>query len=194
MTGLKVFILSLICLVAGTIIFTMRFSDRGEGEKPLPVTTKADLTLKNIYFVGEGSGLREWELEAKGARHFQKGKMTILEDIKAAFYVKEGGVIRLKGDRGKILHGTKDIELQGNIVVFTPEGYQLTTDGLHYFDRAKQIRSSQRVDIAGNGLEIAGEGMSIDLVTGKLTMGGRVETVLSEALKGWKGMLPQWNQ
>jgi len=194
MTGLRIFILLLICLVMAAIIFTIQLSRRGEEERLPLMETEADLTLKNIHLVGDRSGVKGWELEAKEARHFLEGNMTMLEGIEAAFYIEEGGVIRLKGDRGKILHETKDIELQGNIVVFTTDGYQLTTDGLHYFDGAKQIRSSQRVDIAGNGLKITGEGMSIDLVTGKLTMGGRVETVLSEALKGWKGMLPQLNR
>jgi LPS export ABC transporter protein LptC len=191
MTGLRILILSLIFLVAGATTFTIRFSHRGEGENPPPVWTEADLTLKNIHFVGDKSGLKEWELEAKEARHFQEGKMTMLEDIEAAFYIEEGGVIRLRGDRGSILHGTRDIELQGNIVIFTTDGYQLTTDGLHYVNKTKEIRSPRRVDIAGNGLEITGKDMCIDLVTGKLTMRGRVDTVLFEALGRWKDMLPQ---
>jgi LPS export ABC transporter protein LptC len=189
MTGLRILILSLIFLVAGATVFTIRFSKRGEGESPPPVETEADLTLKNIHFMGDKSGLKEWELEAKEARHFQGGKM--LEDIEAAFYIEGGGVIRLRGDRGKILHGTRDIELQGNIVIFTTDGYQLTTDGLHYVNRTKEIRSSRRVDIAGKGVEITGKDMCIDLVTGKLTMGGRVDTVLFEALGGWKDMVPR---
>ena len=193
MTGLRIFILSLICLLVGATILTIRFGHRGEKENPPPMETKADLTLKNIYFVGEGSGLKEWELEAKAAQHFQEGKMTMLEDIKAAFYIKEGGVIRLRGDRGRIFHGTRDIEVQGNIVIFTPDGYQLTTEGLHYVDEAKQITSSQQVDIAGKGLEITGKDMSIDLVTGKLSMRGRVDTVLLKPLEGWKDMLPRWD-
>lgn len=191
MTGLKIFILSLILMVAGATILTMRFSHRGKGESSPPVETEADLTLKNIHLVGDRSGLKEWELEAKVARHFQEGKITMLEDIEAAFNIKEGGVIRLRGDRGRILHGTKDIELQGNIVIFTPDGYQLTTEGLHYVDRTRQIRSSRRVDITGKGLEITGKDMCIDLITGKLSMGGRVDTVLSNALEGWKGVLPK---
>jgi len=193
MTGLRIFILSLICVVAGALLLTVLGSRRGEEEGPPPMEVKADLTSKNIRLVGEGSRLKEWELRAREARHFHKGKMTVLEGIEAAFFIEKGGVIRLKGDRGRILHRTKDIELQGNIVILTGDGYQVTTDGLHYVDKTRQIRSSQRVDIAGNGLEITGTGMSIDLVTGKLSMGGRVETVLSRAVQGWKGMVPPWD-
>ncbi|MFQ5843285.1 MAG: LPS export ABC transporter periplasmic protein LptC [Thermodesulfobacteriota bacterium] len=193
MTGLRILVLSLIFLVAGATIFTIQFSNRGEGESPLPVETDADCTLKDIHFVGDKSGMKEWELEAKEARHFQEGKMTMLEDIEAAFYIKEGGVIRLKGDRGRILHGTRDIELQGNIVIFTTDGSQLTTDNLHYVDKTKQIRSSRRVDIGGKGLEITGRDMCIDLVTGKLTMRGRVDSVLFDALGGWKDVVPRWD-
>jgi len=194
MTGLRIFILSLICLVAGVTLFTLQLSRRGEEESLPHMEADADLTSKNIHLVGDRSGLKEWELEAKEARHFLGGKMTMLEDIEAVFYVEDGGVIRLKGDRGRILHGTKDIELQGNVVIFTADGYQLTTHGLQYVDRTRQIRSSERVDIAGKGLEITGKDMCIDLVTGKLSMGGRVETVLSEALEGWKGALPRWDR
>jgi LPS export ABC transporter protein LptC len=193
MTRLRIFILSLICLVAGVLLLTFQGSRRGEEEGPPPLETRADLTSKNIRLVGEGSGLKQWELRAREARHFQGGKMTVLDGIEAAFFIERGGVIRLKGDWGRILHRTKDIELQGNIVIFTADGYQLTTDGLQYVDRTRQIQSSHRVDIAGNGLEITGKGMSIDLVTGKLSMGGRVETVVSKALQGWKGIVPRWD-
>jgi LPS export ABC transporter protein LptC len=191
MTRLRILVLSLIFLVAGAITFTIQFSNRGEQESSPPVETEADLTLKNIHFVGDKSGLKEWELEAKEARHFQEGKVTMLEDIEAAFYIEEGGVIRLRGDRGRVLHGTKDIDLQGNIVIFTTDGYQLTTDGLHYVDKTREIRSPRRVDIAGKGVEITGKDMCIDLVTGKLTMRGRVDTVLFNALGGWKDVVPQ---
>jgi LPS export ABC transporter protein LptC len=194
MTGLRIFILSLICSVAVATILTIQLSRRGEEENPPQMEIEADLTSKNIHLVGDRSGLKGWELEAKKARHFLSENMTMLEGIEAAFYIEKGGVIRLKGDRGKILHRSKDIELQGNVLVFTADGYQLTTNGLHYLDGAKQITSSHRVDITGNGVEIAGKGMSIDLVTGKLTMAGRVETVFSDALQGWKGMVPGWSR
>jgi LPS export ABC transporter protein LptC len=194
MTGLRIFILSLICSVAVATLLTIQLSRRGEEESVPQMEVEADLTSKNIHLVGDRSGLKGWELEAKKARHFLDENMTMLEGIEAAFYIEKGGVIRLKGDRGKILHQSKDIELQGNVLVFTADGYRLTTNGLHYFNGAKQITSSHRVDITGNGVEITGKGMSIDLVTGKLSMAGRVETVLSDALKGWKGMVPGWNR
>jgi hypothetical protein len=71
MTRLRILVLSLIFLVAGAITFTIQFSNRGEQESSPPVETEADLTLKNIHFVGDKSGLKEWELEAKEARHFR---------------------------------------------------------------------------------------------------------------------------
>ncbi len=194
MTGLRIVIIALICFVAAATLLTLQWSRRGEEESPPPIEAEADVTSKNIHLVGDKSGLKGWELEAREARHFLAGKTTMLEGIEAAFHIEKGGVIRLKGDRGKIHHGTRDMELQGNIVILTSDGYRLMTDGLQYVDKARQIRSSQRVDIAGEGVEVTGQGMSIDLVTGKLTMGGRVETVLSESLKGRKGMVPGWNR
>jgi LPS export ABC transporter protein LptC len=191
MTRLRIGILLLICLVGVGTLLTIRFSRTGDEGRPLRIEIDADLTSKNIRLVGDKSGFKEWELEAKFARHFQERKTTIFEDIEAAFYIEKGGLIRLKGDRGKLYHGTKDIELQGNVVIFTTDGYRLTTDGLHFVNEERQIRSSERVDIAGNGLEITGRGMSIDLVTGKLSMGGRVDTIFSGAFKGWKGMVPR---
>jgi LPS export ABC transporter protein LptC len=191
---LRIFLISLICVVAAVTLFAIQRSRRGEEQGSPPVEVEADLTSKNIHLVGDKSGLKGWELEAKEARHFLGGKTTVLEGIEAVFYIEKGGAIRLTGDSGKILHETRDIELQGNIVISSADGYQVMTDSLQYDDGERKIRSSQRVDIAGKGMEITGMGMSIDLVTGKLTMGGRVETVLSESLRGWQGMLPRWRQ
>jgi LPS export ABC transporter protein LptC len=193
-TWLRISLISLICVVAAATLFAIQWGRRGEEEGPPPVKMEADLTSKNIHLVGDKSGLKGWELEAKEARHFLGGKMTVLEGIEAVFYIEKGGAIRLTGDRGKILHRTRDIELQGNIVISNADGYQMRTEGLQYDDGKRKIGSSQRVDIAGRGLEITGKGMSIDLVTGRLTMGGGVETVLSESLREWEGVLPRWNQ
>ncbi|UCD70654.1 MAG: LPS export ABC transporter periplasmic protein LptC [Syntrophobacterales bacterium] len=184
MTRLKIIILSLICLLAVVILSTIRFIPTGEEETFLPMETEADLTSKNFHLVGDRSGLKEWELEAKEAWHFQDGKMTMLEDIEAAFYIEEGGLIRLRGDHGRILHSTRDIELQGNIIIFTADGCQLTTEDLNYVNRTRKIKSSKRVDITGRGMEITGRDMCIDLVTGKLTMKGSVDTILFDAFGG----------
>jgi LPS export ABC transporter protein LptC len=195
MTRLKIIILALICLLAGATLLTIKFSHLGEDEGPLPtIETEADLTSKNIHLMGDTSGLKEWELEAREARHFLTENMTVLEGIEASFYVREGGLIRLRGDRGRVHHATRDIEVQGNIVILTDDGYQLRTDGLQYVDGARRITSSDPVEIAGDGLAITGDGMCIDLVTGRLSMGGRVETLLSAALRGWDGMMPGWRQ
>jgi LPS export ABC transporter protein LptC len=192
MTGVRVVIIGLICFVAAAALFTVPWARRGEEESPPPIEAEADVTARNIHLVGDSSGVKGWELDAREARHFLGGKTTMLEGIEAAFYIENGGVIRLKGDHGEIHHGTRDIELQGNIVILTSDGYRLMTDGLQYVDKARQITSSQRVDIEGQGLQVMGKGMSIDLATGRLTMGGRVETVFSESLKGPTSIVPGW--
>jgi LPS export ABC transporter protein LptC len=191
MTRLKIVILILICLLAGGTMLTLRLSHLGDGEGPLPtIETEADLTSKNIHLVGDKSGSKEWELEARKAQHFLAENMTVLENIEASFYVREGGLIRMRGDKGRVHHATRDIEVQGNVLILSDKGYQLRTDGLQYVDSARRITSSDRVAIAGDGLEITGDGMCIDLVTGRLSMEGGVETHLSKALRGWNGMLP----
>ncbi len=191
MARLKIIILVLICLLAGGTFLTIKLSHLGDGENPLPtVETEADITSKNIHLVGDKSGSKEWELEAREAQHFVTENMTVLEGIEASFYVRQGGLIRMRGDKGRVHHATRDIEVQGNIVILTDDGYQLRTDGLQYVDSARRITSSDRVEIAGDGLEITGDGMCIDLVTGRLSMGGGVDTLLSKALRGWDGMLP----
>lgn len=191
MTRLKIVILILICLLAGGTMLTLKLSHLGDGEGPLPIIeTEADLTSKNIHLVGDKSGSKEWELEARGAQHFLTENMTVLENIEASFYVREGGLIRMRAEKGRVHHATRDIEVQGNVLILTDQGYQLRTEGLQYVDSARRITSSDRVAIAGDGLKITGDGMSIDLVTGRLSMGGGVETHLSKALWGWDGMLP----
>ena len=64
MTGLRILILSLILLITGATIFTIRLSNRGEGEIPPPVEMEADLTLKNIRFVEADSRIRGDLIEA----------------------------------------------------------------------------------------------------------------------------------
>jgi LPS export ABC transporter protein LptC len=191
MTRLKIVILILICLLAAGTMLTLKLSHLGDDEDLLPtIETEADLTSKNIHLVGDKSGSKEWELEARKAQHFLAENMTVLENIEASFYVREGGLIRMRGDKGRVHHATRDIEVQGNVLILSDKGYQLRTDGLQYVDSARRITSSDRVAIAGDGLEITGDGMCIDLVTGRLSMGGGVETHLSKALRGWNGMLP----
>ena len=190
MRWLRIFLISLICVVAAATLFGIQWSRKGGEPSPPSVEVEADLTSKNIHLVGDKSGSKQWELEAREAQHFLTENMTVLEGIEASFYVRQGGLIRMRGDQGRVHHATRDIEVQGNVLILTDQGYQLRTDGLQYVDSARRITSSDRVAIAGDGLKITGDGMSIDLVTGRLSMGGGVETHLSKPLWGWDGMLP----
>ena len=137
----------------------------------------ADLTLEEIHYVETKGEKKAWELTAKSGQHFSETDYTTLEDLMVTFYAEGGRIITLKGNEGS-MKGRKEIEVRGDVVITSSDGYRVTTDSLHFDDEQRRITTEDPVLLEGKGLRVKGVGVVVDLNTQKLSILRKVETVI----------------
>ena len=137
----------------------------------------ADLTLEEIHYVETKGDKKEWELRAKSGQHFRKDDYTTLEDLTVTFYAAEGRIITLRGDEGS-MKGRKEIEVRGDVVITSSDGYRVSTNSLRFDDAKQQIFTEDPVMFEGKRLQVQGVGAVVDLKTKKLFILRKVQTVI----------------
>ena len=141
----------------------------------------ADIRIEQARYVETRDGRKEWELEADSAQYFKNDNLTAFENIKVIFYSQNGMNYILKGKKGRLRNDTKDMDVSGDVVVTSADGYQLRTDSLKYSAVVKQISTKDRVVFIGTNIRIEGIGFLADMITERVSVFANVRTVLKDA-------------
>lgn len=183
----KIAIMLSILLIGGVVVVTLwvnlqeRKKALEEAEKVPNISTEgADQRLEKIHFVEEKHGKKTWELEAKAIYQYQGQNILLLEDVKVIYYAKDGRSFTLSGDKGKVHQDSKDMELVGNVILTSTDGYRLKTQSMTYQHLSKQARTPDPVEFEGEQIRLTGKGMLVD-------MEAKTFKVLSQAKTQWKG-------
>ena len=136
------------------------------------------MRLEKIRFVEDKHGQKTWELEAKSVHQYQEQNIMVLEDVKATFFTKEGRTFFLTGKQGKVYQDSKDVELVGDVVLTSSDGYQLKTHSAFYCNLGKTVSTSDPVEIEGEQLRLTGKGMLVDMEAKTFKIFSQVKTQL----------------
>ena len=122
-----------------------------------------NLTLNHFEYRDVKKGNARWSVWADTATYFDDRKETVLDQVKAIFYLKNGGQVELLGERGVLHTDTNNMEISGNVGVTFGKDYKVTTDRLLY-DRDKElIYTSAQLVLKGPGLTTTGQGMRLEI-------------------------------
>lgn len=183
----KIAIMLLILAIGGIALASLwvNFQERKkileETDKAPKISTEgADQRLEKIHFVEEKQGKKIWELEAKTILQYQEQNLLLLEDVKVVYYAKDGRSFTLTGEKGKVYQDSKDMELTGNVVFASTDGYRLKTHSMSYKHSTKQARTPDPVEFEGEQIHLTGKGMLIN-------MEEKTFKVLSQAKTQWRG-------
>jgi len=186
MKRIKIVILISIILIGGIVLVTLwgnlrerKASEAGE-ELPNISTGGADMRLEKIRFVEDKHGQKTWELEAKSVQQYQDQNTMVLEDIKVTFYAKEGRTFFLTGKKGTVYQDSKNVDLLGDVVLTSSDGYKLKTHSVAYRHSEKIISTSDPVEIEGEQIRLTGKGMLVNIED-------KTFKILSQVKTQWKG-------
>ncbi len=181
----KIVILLLIVLIGGIVLVSLRTNLRArkaseDGEKGPKVSTEgADMQLKKIRFVEDKQGQKTWELEAESVQQYQEQNIMVLEDVKVTFYAKEGRIIYLTGKQGKVYQDSKNVELSGDVVLTSNDGYQLKTQSASYRHSENTVSTADPVEIEGEQIRLTGKGMMVNVEAKTFKILSEVKTQLT---------------
>jgi len=165
----KIAILISILLIGGIVLVRLwvnlqeRKASEAAVEIPKPSTGDASQELQKVHFVEDKHGRKTWELEAKTVRLYQEENISVLEDVKVTFYAKEGRIFYLTAKQGKVHQDSKDVELMGDVVLTSNDGYQLKTQSASYQHSEKTVSTSDPVEIEGEQIRLTGKGMLVNM-------------------------------
>lgn len=179
--GLRVFLFLFLLsslIAIGVSLLISYHSRREASEVKTFASTEADVGFDRMHYVETRDGQREWELEAVSARYFKGENLTMLDRVKVVFYSKKGITYTLEGREGRFKNDTRDVEVRGDVVITSSEGYQLKTDSLKMVSGGKEISTEDRVVLKGPRLDGEGVGLLIDREAERLTLLNNVKVIL----------------
>jgi len=182
----KIAILISIVLVGGIVLVSlwMNLKERKTSEKlsevPKVSTDGADTRLEKIHFVEDKRGQKTWELEATSVEQYQGQNMLVLKDVKVTFFSKDGRYFVFTGKQGKVYQDSKNLEIAGDVVLTSSDGYSLKTQSITYDHKERKARTPDLVEIEGEQLRLVGRGMLVD-------MEAKIFKILSQVKTQWRG-------
>lgn len=132
--------------------------------------------MTGVQFEQSKNGKKEWFLTASRLSSSENDSFMKLEDVKALFFGKTGEAeeTRIKSQKARYNSDTRQITLQGDVVVQNDKGYEMKTDSLEYLADEKKIRTTSAVNIQGNNITVSGNQLLYDTVTGNYSLEGNV--------------------
>ena len=189
MRKLKWTLLISIVVIGATVLSSLwiNLQDRkaSEEEKAGPTFSSEDakMVLEKIHFVEDKKGKKTWELEAKSIQQNREEDLMVLEDVKVTVYTEDGRSFVISGKQGKVSLESKDMDLQGDVVVSLSDGYRLRTQSVAYRHQERKAGTSDPVEIDGEQIHVAGKGMIVNMEERTFKILGQVKTRLKRGGK-----------
>ncbi|MFP3869323.1 MAG: LPS export ABC transporter periplasmic protein LptC [Syntrophobacteria bacterium] len=134
------------------------------------------LTLNNFDYCDVREGRARWTLNAAKARYFDDRQETVLSEIRAVIFLRDGREVELQARDGVFHNDSKNIEVSGNVRVNYGGMYLLVTDHLAYDHDRDVIYTSAPVSGHGQGITLKGQGMELKIHECTLSILEGVET------------------
>jgi LPS export ABC transporter protein LptC len=145
---------------------------RGNPLKALDDLSNSGLHIKDFSRAKVEDGRKIWELIGDEANYFKEQKEAIIKNPKFYYYDTKGETAETTGATAHLFFNERELEkmeLQGGVQV-SYQGYVLKSKEAIYLPAEERIVLPTRTIVAGNGLELEGSRMEVELASKKLRM------------------------
>lgn len=154
-------------------IWAMKVSEiRKNPLRALDYLPESALQIKDFRRAKVEDGRKIWELVGDEARYFKDQREAVIKNPKFFYYDSKGETAETTGATAHLFFNERELEkmqLQGGIQV-SYQGYVLKSEEAIYLPAHQRIVLPSRALVAGNGLELEGSSMEVELETKKLRM------------------------
>lgn len=134
--------------------------------------------LREIHLVQTREGVKQWELKAEAVAYQDSDHLVSFKKVTLTYYPKGEKPILLVGNQGNLDSRSKNISIEGEVVVSHPEGYELKVPYLYYRDDVREISTEGEIFFQGPSLKLEGQGMTMNLESQKLWIRKNVRMTL----------------
>ena len=146
--------------------------------KALDYLPESALRLKDFHRAKIENGRKVWELFGDEANYFKEQKEAVVKRPRFYYYDKKGNIAETKGDEALVYLNEKELErmeVRGAIQV-TFQGYVLKSEEANYLPAKDQIVLPTRTTVVGDGIELEGERMEVELEDKRIRLVNAVKT------------------
>ncbi|MEW6187600.1 MAG: LPS export ABC transporter periplasmic protein LptC [Thermodesulfobacteriota bacterium] len=148
---------------------------------PQPTTTGStpgNVGLQEINFVQSRDGAKLWELKAEAVEYQEPSHTVSFKKVTLVYFPKGEQPIKLVGNLGNMDTQSKNILIEGEVVVSNPEGYEVKVPSLYYRDDLREISTEGVFNFRSPIMELDGLGMSMNLDSQKVWVKKKVRMTL----------------
>lgn len=128
----------------------------------------------------DNNGRKVWEVSGDEARYLKAEREAVIKKPRIVFYDKNGGAVQATGNEARLFFTDQEMEkaaLRGAIEV-SYQGFVFHADEILYLSGKNRVVSRGRVSLKGDGVELEGVGMEMDLEDEKIRLLQKVKTRL----------------
>ena len=150
--------------------------------KLLDYVPEAALQIREFRRAKIEGGQKVWELFGEEASYLKTEKEVVIKKPRMIFYQKDNNTIEATGNDGHMWLTKREGEMekaqfQGNVQVHY-RGFVLETEEILYLKSKNQVVLPGKVSVKGDGMELEGVGMEINLDDEKMRLLQKVKTRL----------------
>lgn len=179
---IKIIIISIISIALAAVVFIFvkyRNTIREVQELTASVPLGVNLSIDEIHHTATRDGKKEWRLDADSAQYMNAEKQVRLKVLSMTFYLEDQSELILTADSGVLMTASKDVVVNGNVVVKSNDAH-FSTDELHYRHDQRMLYAESPVKIKGDTFQLTAESMRLDLTNNRATFKGNVMGIFSE--------------
>ncbi len=105
--------------------------------------------LTGMHLIESKEDEKEWELWSDEAKTYKKKKAWDLEKVKVKFFGANGVVFNVTGKSGTVEVKSKNLEIRGNVVTKTSNGYEFKTEVIRYNSKGRRLFSPNKIEMKG---------------------------------------------
>lgn len=130
---------------------------------------EAEQVMQGVHLVESQKGSRDWELFSSQAESSGGKGVWQIKTVRVLFYNSEAVEFTVTGDRGEINNETKDMKIEGKVLLKSANGYLFKSESLTYTAKTRILRSPVAIEMQGPadqrgpGLKLFGESMFADV-------------------------------
>jgi LPS export ABC transporter protein LptC len=148
--------------------------------KLLDELPESALNIKDFRRAKVENGRTVWELLGEEASYDKDQRQAVIHKPRFLYYDKNGEVAEASADIAHVYLNEKELEkmqLEGGIEI-SYSGYLLNSQEATYLPAKEQIMMPQRTTLTGEGLQLQGASMEVDLGESKVRLLRDVKTKL----------------
>jgi LPS export ABC transporter protein LptC len=176
----KILLLGILGVMAfGAGLYTFRTQKPSPPPQVLnPGGDSGQVGMEEIDFVQVKDGVKLWELKAESVEYQQTQNLVSFKKVSLTYFPKKDNSIHLVGNLGKLDTKTKNIFMEGEVVISTPDGYELKVPSLYYQDDKREVTTEGMVSLKGPAISLDGQGLTMNLDSQRVWIHNKVKVTL----------------